>query len=273
MNFEDLLNKKLYMMEKECGEISNQLKTMPKGLLTCTRNGPYIKWFFVNDDRDPSSRMYLSKSKRKVAQKIAMKTYLSCRKQYLEKQIICLKEYIEKNEQNVPLYVERETLGRAFSDLLENEPLKMDHRSNSLSPELEQWRDIPFQSAPPNPERRVIRSVRGIMVRSKAEDMIAHELDVNGIPFHYEETMMVDGHVMHPDFTILNPMSRSLMIWEHFGMMNRPSYAEAAVAKIARYHTAGYVPGVNLIITMESQTCTLSMSMISAVIQMYFGVS
>ena len=138
---------------------------------------------------------------------------------------------------------------------------------------LLKWQNEPFPSSPPFPEKRTIRSAAGLMVRSKAEDLIATELTRRGIPFHYEETITVGNQAFHPDFIILHPLSGKRIIWEHFGKMDDQSYAEKAIRKMQQYLDAGYVPGVNLIITTETSETMLSSTMVDAIIASYFGIT
>ncbi len=106
----------------------------------------------------------------------------------------------------------------------------------------------------------------------KSEDLIAHELYMNGIPFHYEEDLFLGERVFSPDFTILHPMTGQTVIWEHFGMMSDPDYARKAYQKLETYRTCNYVPGVNMIATFESASHPLSVSAVSAQIHSFFAV-
>lgn len=48
---------------------------------------------------------------------------------------------------------------------------------------------------------------------------------------------------VYPDFTILKMKERREIIWEHFGMMDKPDYQEAAIKKLSRYYENGYFDG------------------------------
>ena len=58
---------------------------------------------------------------------------------------------------------------------------------------------------------------------------------------------------IYPDFTVLNVRTRKEMLWEHFGMMDEPEYAEKAVQKIMTYEQNNIFPGENLILTYETR--------------------
>ena len=93
---------------------------------------------------------------------------------------------------------------------------------------------------------------RGERVRSKSEIIIANTLTNEGIPYRYEYPVELRGAgTVYPDFTILHLRQRREILWEHFGIMDDPEYAQRAVGKIYAYMRAGYYPGENLIMTWE----------------------
>ena len=71
------------------------------------------------------------------------------------------------------------------------------------------------------------------------------------IPYRYEAELFINGNRYYPDFMILLP-DGSILIWEHFGMMDDIDYASRAWRKIENYRRAGYVQHTNLICTYES---------------------
>lgn len=67
----------------------------------------------------------------------------------------------------------------------------------------------------------------------------------------YRPELFINGNRYYPDFMILLP-DGSILIWEHFGMMDDIDYASRAWRKIENYRRAGYVQHTNLICTYES---------------------
>jgi len=92
----------------------------------------------------------------------------------------------------------------------------------------------------------------GTRVRSKSEAAIIDMLNKNHIPFLYERPLELNGYTIHPDFTILNVRTRTLIYWEHFGMMDDFSYVRSAAKKIIDYQEEGCIPGINLFYTFET---------------------
>lgn len=112
------------------------------------------------------------------------------------------------------------------------------------------WMREPFQSNPLYPEHLQYVTKMGTVVRTKSELAIANALERNGIPYRYEQRIVVGGKVYYPDFTIRKP-DGSIVIWEHNGAMDIEGYAEKAEERTNRYEEAGFRQHTNLIITYE----------------------
>ena len=131
-------------------------------------------------------------------------------------------------------------------------------------------------------------------VRSKSEVIIANALKAAGVPYRYEFPLLIDRNAadnmdtasaksgskdsdfydqdicqLHPDFYCMNLRTRQEFVWEHFGMMDDPDYAERATEKLGLYAENGFFPGKNLIITMETSENPLSSKLLKSVIQTY----
>ena len=116
---------------------------------------------------------------------------------------------------------------------------------------------------------------RNEKVRSKSEVLIANALAKHGIAYRYEypQTLKNSQNKMitfHPDFLCLNIKTRGEYIWEHFGLMDNPDYAQKAVRKLQFYAQNKIFPGRNLIITMETQTEPLTPQFVDTMIKEYF---
>ena len=113
------------------------------------------------------------------------------------------------------------------------------------------------------------------MVRSKSEAFIANELSARGIPFRYECLLDIDGATYYPDFTIMRPFDRKIIIWEHFGLLDKPSYIDNATSKLNMFIKNGWIPGKNLIITTETDQFPLDIRQIEELVKFHFfpGIS
>ena len=97
----------------------------------------------------------------------------------------------------------------------------------------------------------VYRTLKGELVRSKSEVIIANLLYENGIKYRYEEPLIVGGYRKRPDFTIKDEESGKIWYWEHCGMMSDNKYRRKWENKKRLYNANGFVEGENLIVTEE----------------------
>ena len=109
----------------------------------------------------------------------------------------------------------------------------------------------------------------GERVRSKSEVMIADALKLKSIPYRYECPLTLGTRILHPDFTILKVADRSVLYWEHLGMMDDSVYCKNAIRKIRLYEANGIFPGINLILTMETSEIPINMTIIKRMIEAF----
>ena len=110
---------------------------------------------------------------------------------------------------------------------------------------------------------------KGEHVRSKSEKIIADKFAKENIPYVYEPGCDLNKKALHPDFALLNIDTRETFYYEHFGMMDKPEYATAAVRKIVKYRTLGYEYGKNLLYTFETGTDGLDIKDLCWIISNY----
>lgn len=113
---------------------------------------------------------------------------------------------------------------------------------------------------------------KGDKVRSKSEVIIANKLYRHGIPYRYEnQWQLSNGMKIFPDFTIMNPKTGKLFIWEHFGLMSDQAYSENFVQKINYYAESNILPGDSLIVSFESQRTPISTEIIEKQISRFLS--
>ena len=106
-------------------------------------------------------------------------------------------------------------------------------------------------------------------VRSKSEVMIADALEQAGIPYRYECPLQLGRAILHPDFTLLRIADRKHLYWEHLGKMDDPEYVIKNLRRIRLYEQNGIMPGIDLILTMETSWQPMNLSVIKQMIQTY----
>jgi ATP-dependent exoDNAse (exonuclease V) alpha subunit len=103
----------------------------------------------------------------------------------------------------------------------------------------------------PYAEHLIHKTLRGHLVRSKSELVIANMLYEMGIDYAYERELLgSDGVRVRPDFSFVDAAG-DLLIWEHLGMLGREDYRRGWEWKRDWYETNGYVSGQNLFTTED----------------------
>jgi len=95
-------------------------------------------------------------------------------------------------------------------------------------------------------------------------------LYTNHIPFRYECPLILGDTTLYPDFTIRHPKTGNTYYWEHFGLMDNPTYSQNAYSKLQLYSTHGIIPSINLITTYETKNAPLGTDIVEKIIKHYF---
>ena len=114
------------------------------------------------------------------------------------------------------------------------------------------------------------KTLRGELVRSKSEVIIANMLFQSGIFYEYEKDLRIDNIRKIPDFTIDDQDSGETVYWEHCGMMSDPEYKKKWEAKKQFYEEHGIIEGENLIVTYDEQNGSVDSQKIQKYIDKFF---
>jgi len=118
----------------------------------------------------------------------------------------------------------------------------------------------------PYAEHLIHRALKGHMVRSKSELVIANMLYQMGIAYQYEpkfEGPIVPG-VRYPDFMFADPAGDPI-IWEHLGMLVRDDYRLSWERKRQWYLQNGLVEGESLFTTSDDENGALDSNVVRQV--------
>ena len=97
------------------------------------------------------------------------------------------------------------------------------------------------------------RTLKGDLVRSKSEVIIANMLYEAGIEYEYEKELdLGEDGIRIPDFTIEDAESGLCFYWEHCGMLGDAAYNKHWQEKQALYKKHNIVEGDNLIVSKDS---------------------
>ena len=190
-----------------------------------------------------------------------MKKYLICKLNDLLHEKTALEQYLHKHKP-----MQSESLLNPSSNI---SSLLTPYFSPSVLAHRE-WMNAPYEYNTKYPEQLIHKSSSGHLVRSKSEEMIANFLYLNNIPFRYECALSLDGITIFPDFTILHPKTDEIYYWEHFGLMDDPTYIKNTYSKLQLYSSHGFIPSIRLITTYETRKSPLSSENIQQLIQYHF---
>ncbi|RKM57933.1 hypothetical protein D6855_12860 [Butyrivibrio sp. CB08] len=232
----------------------------PEGGLRAKKNGDYFKYYQLIETPSGTKWKYIKKSNQGLAKELAMKSYKKRVIYGIEREIKAIDEYLEYYPKQTADELFRTAPG--FRALLEPQVIP----DNSC----EGWEKEPYDQSTDHPEHLVFPTMKGHLVRSKSEAMIADELYRRGIPYRYEWVRMFGGQLLSPDFTILDPKTKDIRIWEHYGKMDDPDYVEKYLRKMQIYTRNGYIETMNLICTYETKDCPLTSIKAVDVIEHYF---
>lgn len=140
----------------------------------------------------------------------------------------------------------------------------------STKTELEIWKNAEYERNTNYPEKLNVKGTQGKLLRSKSEAIIDRILYNAGIPFHYEEKLVLKNTFFYPDFTIRHPRTGAVYYWEHFGMMDNQDYINNSCIKLRTYCENGIVPSVNLILTYETLEHPLGIDDVEWLVSRYF---
>jgi hypothetical protein len=106
--------------------------------------------------------------------------------------------------------------------------------------------------AQPYADHLIHKTLKGHLVRSKSELVIANLLFKEGVEYHYERVLegTADGYRLRPDFSFMTPAG-TLIVWEHLGMLSDDRYRSGWDWKRGWYERNGYVDGETLFTSKE----------------------
>ena len=257
MIYEKMLSEYRQLDVQICS-IKKQLQCLPPNKLICSQNGNRYKWY----QSDGHSKTYIPKENRQLAEQLAKKKYLSLKLEELENEKKAIEFYLADRSPS-------DKSERLLTENSEYQQLLAPYFS-PLTDELNTWKNTPYEHNPLHPEQLTQKTASGIYVRSKSEAIIDMYLYKNQIPFRYECLLNLGEFKVFPDFTIRHPENGKTFYWEHFGMMDNPSYAQKAFSKLQEYIKYEIFPSVQLITTYESKEHPLSIEMVEKIVSHYF---
>lgn len=252
-NFKEVINNQLHELRQLKLKTEYRLKSykgLEKGnIRVCTHNG--VSQYYFKKEGDKKEH-YISKLE-------INKIKLLIQRDYDEKILIRVKDMLNRLERfNTAFDVD------ALEHFYNNLPVGRQELINPILPTNQMIIDEWYRNHPGNKNSYEIQhefmTIKGEVVRSKSEKLIADFLNIKGIPYVYEpEIVLSDGHKVFPDFAALNVNRNKTFYLEHLGLVGQDHYATRNFNKLIEYEKVGIVLGDNLIITMETEDSPLDM--------------
>lgn len=258
MLFYDHAIKEKKRIKKELQSINAKLRYLPKENFYCSRNGNYYKWYKTTG----KTKTYIPRSEQKVAEKYAIKQYLTELKKELLREEIAIDKYF-KFHQKSPIKSKNILNHPEFQKLL----APYFKTKNKI---ITNWLNEAFENNPQNPENLSHKTIAGIYVRSKSESFIVEALYTKQIPFKYECKLKIGSTIYYPDFTIMHPKTHKLYYWEHCGRADDPQYMTKTYSKFQVYTSQNIFPKDNLIFTFETQNHPFDLEQARKIVDEYF---
>lgn len=244
-------------LEQGILNIEKELCNLPDGRLICAKNGNSYKWYHT----DGHKKVYIPKKNRQLAERLAIKTYLSLMREDLENELFAINSYLQQHS----------TISKAEQLLTSPEYQRL--LISYLTPkslDLVNWINASYERNMIHPEKCVHQSVSGNRLRSKSEALIDTFLFLKRIPFRYECALQLGDITLYPDFTICHPVTKEIYYWEHFGLMDSVTYSKNMCSKLQLYISHNIVPSIQLITTFETREHPLSPKIVENIIEQYF---
>lgn len=151
---------------------------------------------------------------------------------------------LTRSRAHLVLLLEGESLS-TLSDLQDKSDT-LRRNTNLFSPVVREG-----QNQVPYAEQLIHRALKGHLVRSKSELVIADALYRTGIEYEYEKKYVSEqGWRTRPDFTFIDAAGE-LILWEHLGLLHEEKYHNDWERKRKDYIAVGFVEGKSLFTTRD----------------------
>ncbi|MDO4947888.1 MAG: hypothetical protein Q4E52_09955 [Fibrobacter sp.] len=233
----------LFIIEEKMRSLSKA----PAGRIKLIRRGGNIHCYHVTSSAKPAGK-YIPVSEQKFIKALIQKEYDQTVLAELQYQLKLIDNFIKKYNPSMvrELFGSRGELRRGYIS-----PVTLSDEDYAARWLAQSYKCKSFREGEPE-----FLTSRGERVRSKSEMIIADILAKNNIPYKYElpQQMKAAGGKLipvYPDFTCVNLRTRQEFLWEHLGRMDDSDYSMKTVMKLRTYSKNDFIPGKNLILTME----------------------
>ena len=228
-------------LEKELEVLQNELKNLPEGSLYIYNNRKWIIFYHRNHGHVHG----ISKDMNLV--------YALARRQYILLLIQFIIEFLTGLSHDYS-NMEFDSLLSKFDTLFSKyERGKLDIDRITMTSNQYIWNSDRHSKTPKRREELKYPTVGRIYMRSKSEQSLGNLLEKLHIPYRYEAELVINGIAYHPDFIIMLPSGRMLII-EHVGRLDLRKYNEDLILRLLSYNDIGLLIGRDVFFTFERDT-------------------
>lgn len=252
------LRERKTVLQESIRTCKQKLSILPSGILRISETKGKVCYYHRKSFQDKNGK-YISKKNTRLIKQLA-------EREYYFKTLLALEEELRAVDAllNIKINHPASTVYKSMNPSIKSMITPLEE---PVSDAIKRWQSIPNPPMEPWEGSYVLKTKRGEYVRSKAEYNIANTLLAEKIPYKYEAPFMtVDGFNQRPDFTIMNPTTGQIFIWEHFGMIDRPDYTKRMINKLGAYELSGLFPGNGLIVTFDDGSQPLTVDHIRQII-------
>ncbi len=230
-----------------------QLKSLPEGRLIASHIGEKMYYTVVENGK----KTYLGDGSVKMVKDLQQRRFIEKSLQSIENNLALMHTYLEKYKPVDQASI-IEALPKAYKD------------SVVLSSEDDPWGSMSYDRNMKYPEGLVHQTLKGDMVRSKSEALLANMLYEKGIPYHYEENIVFPEKIIAPDFKIKVESEGRFKLLEHCGLIGNERYARSFTWKLQLYMRNGYMPWRDVFFTFDDRSGSIDTKLIGALIDDWF---
>ncbi len=254
------IQKRYELLTKLIRQIEKKLKNYPEGRISVKHIHNKDYYYLVDKKSD---ERYLHKEDSKLTSDLLQKNYLKKVLIASKKEALALRRYLDKQ----PSLIAEDV----YSTLSEGRQKLIKPIVTTDEQFVKDWLSIPYVPKGFEEGASFFPTMKGDRVRSKSEMIVADRLLLNDVPYKYECPLVINGKVIHPDFTMLRVRDRKILYLEHCGKTDDPEYAEKRIVKrINEYSQAGIILGDNLFLTFESSTTPFDVRVLDNMINQCF---
>jgi hypothetical protein len=234
--------------------ITKEADTLPEGTL-CVR--------YRNDL--PNFTKVLNRKVYGITKKPIL-IYQLARRQFLTLQIPLIKQILKEGWTSSSAAAIKEKCNEIDALLTRYERAGLDIDQVVMTPNQRIWNSVRHSQKPDYQEGLIYPTNGRVFMRSKSEQAIGNLLERFHIPYRYESRLRINNIDFHPDFIIMLPTDR-LLILEHVGRMDLADYNKGFISRLQSYNSSNLLIGRDVFLSFEHDTRDAE-SLMKVIIQM-----